>query len=681
MAEVYPAPSDAGRLDLRMLGRWLNDAWRPLVHGLRVWAAVCLALYVSFRLELDNPYWAAATAAAISQPAVGSLLRKGWFRLVGTVTGAITAVVLSGCFPQSRAGFLLGLALWGGVCAFGATLLRNFASYAVALAGYTTAIIAGDELGAVGGINGDAFNFAVARSTEIGIGIVCAGLMIALTSLGGARRVLATLLTGLSADIAGGLLGALRLIGPAQAASRQLRRGMVGRIAALDAVIDEASGEIATTVFRPRPLQAAADGLFLALTSWRSLANYLELAPDASAEAAAVRACLPPVLMTLENAGRWQGNLRTLHDAIRTAVRRLVALPTETPSLQLLCDHTAEGLLALGRAINGVMAIDDPLLASRSGRAARLRVPDILPVLINGVRAFLTIGSAALVWTWTAWPGGATVIIFATIAITLFAPREDAAYASARTFTIAATLAIVCAAVIGFALLPLQSSFVGLCGVLGLVVVPAAALSALFGQQPVFVALAVLFVALLHPSNPETYDPGQFYNSAIATLSGVSLAMLMMRLLPPMPPALRVRRLLALSLRDLRRLTYGNLPRSPVRWEGRIYGRLTAIPASVDTLQAARMTAALSLGREIIRLRHIARRFGAGAELEPAMTAIAAGDSLRAIRALGRFDQALAMLPATQPGVKARLRARGTIRTMTELLRRHADYFDAEVGK
>jgi hypothetical protein len=93
------------------------------------------------------------------------------------------------------------------------------------------------------------------------------------------------------------------------------------------------------------------------------------------------------------------------------------------------------------------------------------------------------------------------------------------------------------------------------------------------------------------------------------------------------------------------------------------------------------MTAALSLGREIIRLRHIARRFGAGAELEPAMTAIAAGDSLRAIRALGRFDQALAMLPATQPGVKARLRARGTIRTMTELLRRHADYFDAEVGK
>jgi hypothetical protein len=35
----------------------------------------------------------------------------------------------------------------------GSTLLRNFAAYAAALAGFTAAIIAGDELGAVGGAN------------------------------------------------------------------------------------------------------------------------------------------------------------------------------------------------------------------------------------------------------------------------------------------------------------------------------------------------------------------------------------------------------------------------------------------------------------------------------------------------------------------------------------------------
>jgi uncharacterized membrane protein YccC len=57
--------------------------------------------------------------------------------MVGTVVGAIGIVVLTACFPQSRIAFLGVLALWGGLCAFGATVLRNFASYSAALAGYT----------------------------------------------------------------------------------------------------------------------------------------------------------------------------------------------------------------------------------------------------------------------------------------------------------------------------------------------------------------------------------------------------------------------------------------------------------------------------------------------------------------------------------------------------------------
>src|ERR1700679_1835980 len=158
-----------------------------LLYGVRLWAAVCLALFVAFSLELDDPYWAGATAAVVCQPVLGASLRKAWFRLIGTVIGAVAAIILTAAFPQNRAGFLLGLALWGGICALGATLLRNFASYGASLAGYTAAIIIGSELGAVGGINGDAFNLAVTRGTEIGIGIVCACMMLAVTDLGGSR--------------------------------------------------------------------------------------------------------------------------------------------------------------------------------------------------------------------------------------------------------------------------------------------------------------------------------------------------------------------------------------------------------------------------------------------------------------------------------------------------------------
>ncbi|MGH6795277.1 MAG: FUSC family protein, partial [Methylocella sp.] len=66
------------------LARWsaaLTNAARaagpPLLFGLRLWASVCLALYVAFWLELDNAYWAGLTAAIVCQPQLGASLRKG----------------------------------------------------------------------------------------------------------------------------------------------------------------------------------------------------------------------------------------------------------------------------------------------------------------------------------------------------------------------------------------------------------------------------------------------------------------------------------------------------------------------------------------------------------------------------------------------------------------------------
>src|SRR3954451_20764149 len=120
----------------------LTAAGAPLLFGVRLWASVCLALFVAFWLELDNPFWAGGTAAIVCQPQLGASLRKGWFRMIGTVIGAAMSVVLTGLFPQDRIGYLGGLALWCAVCASGATVQRTFASYAVALAGYPAVIIA-----------------------------------------------------------------------------------------------------------------------------------------------------------------------------------------------------------------------------------------------------------------------------------------------------------------------------------------------------------------------------------------------------------------------------------------------------------------------------------------------------------------------------------------------------------
>jgi uncharacterized membrane protein YccC len=175
----------------------VRAAGPTLVFGLRLWASVCLALYVAFWLELDNAYWAGTSAALMCQPHLGASLRKGWFRMIGTVVGAVWIVALSAWFPQDRVGFLLGLALWGAACACVATLLRNFAAYAAALAGFTAAILASDTLGATGGTDGHIFNFAIMRVSEIWIGIVCAGIVLAGTDFGAAPRRLAKLFADL----------------------------------------------------------------------------------------------------------------------------------------------------------------------------------------------------------------------------------------------------------------------------------------------------------------------------------------------------------------------------------------------------------------------------------------------------------------------------------------------------
>src|SRR6266404_9296523 len=108
--------------------------------------------------------------------------------MIGTVAGAVAILVLTACFPQDRVAFLAGLALGGSGCAFVATILRNFSALAAQLAGITAAIIASSQLGATGGANGEAFMLAVVRCTEICVGIVSAGVVLAGTDFGSASR-------------------------------------------------------------------------------------------------------------------------------------------------------------------------------------------------------------------------------------------------------------------------------------------------------------------------------------------------------------------------------------------------------------------------------------------------------------------------------------------------------------
>jgi hypothetical protein len=92
---------------------------------------------------------------------------------------------------------------------------------------------------------------------------------------------------------------------------------------------------------------------------------------------------------------------------------------------------------------------------------------------VNGVRALVTIGAAELVWVVTAWPNGAQAIVFAAIAVIVFAPKADQAYTTTMSFMMGASLASALAAIIKFAVLPGLTTFAGFALALGFVLVPA----------------------------------------------------------------------------------------------------------------------------------------------------------------------------------------------------------------
>ena len=680
------------RADASAIGRW-NSAFAnaakaapPLLYALRLWAAVCLALFVAFWLELDNPFWAGTSAAIVCQPQLGASLRKGWFRMIGTVVGATTIVVLTACFPQDRIAFLVLLALWCGFCAFAATAFRNFASYSAALAGYTAAIIATNNLGATGGASSDVFLLAVTRASEICIGIACAGVVLAGTDLGGAQRRLAESFANLAAEIMG-RFGRMLALAEAQLPDTNAeRREFARRVIALDPIIDQALGESSHMRYHSPNLQTAMYGLFGALDGWRGIATHLSRLPEAARRQGAriILRSLPAELRSIPEAGSpvlWIADPLALHRVCEGAVRTLIALPSDTPSLRLLADETAKLLAGMLHVLDGLaLLVDAPHHPSPGARGFRLSEPDWLPAMINAARAFLAISAVELFWVATAWPNGGSAIVFVAVLVLLLSPKGDLAYGGSLAFALGTAGAVVCAAAIKFAMLPALQTFPAFCAALGLFLLPAGFAIAV-SRQPtvtaVLTAMAFNVIPLLAPTNEMNYDTAQYYNSALAIVVGCGVAPLAFWLLPPLSPALRVRRLLALTSRDLRRLAIAPVLPTPDYWEIRIYSRLIALPEKATPLQRAQLLAALPVGTKIIGLRQMATHLGTTAELDAALNDIALGHSTKAIAKLRQFDDRLASTREIGTGATMALRGRGRVLIISEAIAEHGHYFDA----
>ena len=170
------------------------------------------------------------------------------------------------------------------------------------------------------------------------------------------------------------------------------------------------------------------------------------------------------------------------------------------------------------------------------------------------------------------------------------------------TFLKGCVLGAGVAAVLVFAILPRVTTFPSLCLALGLALCLSDFCSPGRGPRSFIFAASVNFLPMLTITNGMTFDASEFWNSSSAILAGIACGAIAMLILPPLSPAIRTQRLLALTLADLRRLARRASPGKQDDWESRGVARLLAMPDKAEPVERAELAAAVAVGKEIVRL-------------------------------------------------------------------------------
>nr|WP_271408573.1 FUSC family protein [Pseudomonas sp. Q1-7] len=550
-----------------------------------------LALWCAFRFDLQQPQWALMTAFIVAQPLSGMVVQKGLARLLGTLVGTIMSVAIVGLFAQTPWLFLLALATWLGICTAASTLMRSAWSYAFVLAGYTVAIIGLPAIAHPLTV----FDQAVARSTEICLGILCATLTSALLW---PQRVERQLARQARDAWACGIQAAISAL-EGQRQERQGLLGVLGRIVAVDAQREHAWFEGNRGRQRAVAVRVLSHDLLSLLRLARGVARQWRQLGEGEGEA--LRPWVEEVERTLA-----EPDVAGL-DALRD--RLLAASEDESLStVQQDCLGRLAVLMRQAAAAVGAMHAVERGEAPENAPPALASHRDLQTATIYGVRSALAFLGLSAFWLATAWTSAVGALTLTCVICGLFASRESAELIG-MMFLRGILYALPVAFVVGQLLLPQLSGFPMLCLALGVPLF----FGALGMARPALGATATSFclhfIVLCAPQNLMRFDVGLFFNEAIAMLLGVGFAVLAFRLIPLRNPAWHGRRLLKATLMDLARLTGVRLAGAENWFGGRMADRLLQLARLYPVLPEQSRSrwddgiASLDLGDELLHLR------------------------------------------------------------------------------
>jgi len=582
------------------------------IFAIRTTAAGLIAISVAYALQLEQPQWAMMTVFIVSQPVAGMVLAKGFFRLLGTLVGALAAVALTVTVSASPWLFVAILAIWIGLCTYAASLLRNPEAYGAALAGYTAAIIAMPAFGH----QHLAVELAVARCSEIMLGIVCAGIASRLILPQLARDAIIQRLSRSIIDLA--TYARAAFTGGDNDKLEALHRKLIAETQALAEMRAYARLEAPSLATHGHPVRRTIGHFLSALSTTRMLHGHaapqnVALMPVRNELKSVVADLSATGVATLDDTAPWVARL----DAIATQARRVpdkAAEGDDRVGTVARLTLAAEFADALKEALRGLDAVREPTATRHEKREKRQPAlvvhRDREAALRNAVRAALATTLVIAFWMATRWADVAGIAIIVAVVSSLFASRPAPLETSWEFFK-GTLLAVPFSFMVGQIALPALPGF----GWFMLFVIPVLVVGALgmANRQLVGIAtaFAINFLAFLNPHQTMVYAPQVFFNGTASILVGILLAMGVFAVVLPARPHIFAARLVRALHEDLARLClHERIPRRSA-FESLTYDRINQLLPYAqrlgDTGKAllGGSVAAVTVGLEILRLRKL----------------------------------------------------------------------------
>ncbi|RUP08068.1 FUSC family protein [Hyphomicrobium sp.] len=499
----------------------------------KTFAAASLALFVSLWISLPNPYWAVATVYIASNPLSGATRSKAIFRVMGTLIGAVAAVVMVPNLANAPVLLVLAMASWAALCLYISLLDRSPRSYVFMLAGYTAALIGFPTVNVPDAI----FDVALARTEEIILGIVCAAVV---SSVVFPRPVVTAVTQRLTAWLKNADACARDSLGAkagSEADGHRLRLAAdTGEIENLAShLVYDAGGHPEL----PRLIREIQPRMLMLLPVLSSISDGLR-------ELASVGGLSGPVQAIVERLDRWLtpewSNDSHELDRLRNDIDERIEPPgvqrTWRDLLELTLLMRLRDLTAIRSDCLQVMAAMAGNAAPRStgfnykisGVATPERHNDRGQALVSAMVSFATIAVCCTFWILLAWPEGGTAAMMAAVAGSLFA-AQDNPVPSIVAFAKWAVVASAMAGLYVFGVLPHVHNFETLVLVLA---PPLLTIGLLMSKPETFLiglSLGVNGIATVGIQAHFSVDTAGFMNASIATICGVGLAAVMASLL------------------------------------------------------------------------------------------------------------------------------------------------------